>query len=371
MSQQENDKLVYDGKCYEIIESRMRLRFDPMEYGLKPSEVLSTIARGYLCEYIVADEQLYLDNLNINTEDDYYPEINGIAPLTNDQNILFWNGHHIYSQVHIPVAYTGNLLIADQSEIIRQKPYGFGADLWEYRTLISLTFENGILTDRKDHSRLGAAIRAHILNSNDLKEYSFMGMDEKRCLYDAGFHVWWMEKDPREDEGWKRFCDRHYVRSFMQLCQQADFDKGKALQAINHIGINTVFEVPSEYDKGGRRCTFLELAVQANNLPLIEFLFENGADPNLIDPEKSAEVVFWDLQYLWEDDWNEDDRLQIAELFLEHGANPRLVIEGEDLLSYLNFALGYIEDYGSKQYYYRERFEKLLLKYDGGGSSVI
>ncbi len=117
------------------------------------------------------------------------------------------------------------------------------------------------------------------------------------------------------------------------------------------------------------------------NLKMARLLLEKGADPNYIlyaDRPGWQENPFWDLQYnVYQDSFYEqsdenkrisdaadEDNLEIARLCLEHGANPCLKLEGEDLFSYVLYAVVEDED-NFRMLEYRSRFLILLIAYGG------
>ena len=117
------------------------------------------------------------------------------------------------------------------------------------------------------------------------------------------------------------------------------------------------------------------------NLKMARLLLENGADPNYVlyaDRPGWHENPFWELQYnVYGDEFYEEsdenkrisdaadeDKLEIARLCLEHGADPCLKLEGEALFSYVLYAVVEGDD-DFRLLEYRSRFLILLIAYGG------
>ncbi len=112
------------------------------------------------------------------------------------------------------------------------------------------------------------------------------------------------------------------------------------------------------------QCLRLYSAQLDNDYPAIKALLESGADPNgSID----GDCPFWELQYAPDDPQSEDTRIEIAKLFLIHGANPNLDPEcdGETLYDYVMYKI--FNEMSYPDWDYLLRFYKLLIAYGGGG----
>ena len=168
------------------------------------------------------------------------------------------------------------------------------------------------------------------------------------------------------------------IKELYYMCQDNDFSVIRAEELINEIDVNEPFNDP-RWDKS--LTTFLSQACMHTNLKMAKMLLENGADPNYVlyaDRPGWHENPFWDLQYnVYDDEFYEEsdenkkiadaadeDNLEIARLCLEHGANPCLKLEGEDLFSYVLYAV--VEDDDDfRLLEYRSRFLILLIAYGG------
>jgi hypothetical protein len=169
------------------------------------------------------------------------------------------------------------------------------------------------------------------------------------------------------------------MKELYHMCQDNDFCVIRAEELIKEIDINEPFNDDPRWDKS--LTTFLSQACMHTNLKMAKLLLENGADPNYVlyaDRPGWNENPFWDLQYnVYDDEFYEEsdenkkiadaadeDNLEIARLCLEHGANPCLKLEGEDLFSYVLYAV--VEDDDDfRLLEYRSRFLILLIAYGG------
>lgn len=160
------------------------------------------------------------------------------------------------------------------------------------------------------------------------------------------------------------------TKRLFELCQNENFEISEAENLISQIDINKIVLDPTY--SWERKTTFLAEATSNSNLKMTEILLANGADPNMVCNDENP---FWDLQYNEYPDavYEKNDenlayqcdkkRLQIAQLMLEHGADPCMVVEGDILFSYVAEAV-FNDDY-DRLWEYRSRFLILLVAYGG------
>ena len=142
---------------YSIVSSTNPFPFDPKDYGIVPFPRCTACHRGYWCCYTAVDNQFVLDDLFINTQDDIYPSICGITATVEDNRAMYMN-HHIYRRLHIPIDYTGKLLVG-RNAIPTYYVDGIFNDPWKYKDLKELIFENGLLVDMIEQSDTAKDIR--------------------------------------------------------------------------------------------------------------------------------------------------------------------------------------------------------------------
>ena len=158
-------------------------------------------------------------------------------------------------------------------------------------------------------------------------------------------------------------------KSLFRLCSDVNFDKETALSLIKAVDINKELVEDERYLN--IKSTFLSRASAYANIEMVRLLLENGSNPNLIHYEDTPalqENIFWDMQYHLSDDIDEENEigLQIAQLMLDYGADPGIVIDEEDLFSYVLFAV--FDDDHEVLREYRRRFLILLIAYGGSNN---
>ena len=158
------------------------------------------------------------------------------------------------------------------------------------------------------------------------------------------------------------------TQKLYEMCQNNEFNIEEATSLISKIDLNMPFREPHYNSE-----TFLlYTAVFYQNIRMAELLLQNGADPNLI---VNYECALWDLQYnvYVEEEYERNPEvayaadnlnLQIAQLLLEYGADTNIAPEDEDLFSYVLFAVFNDDDTG-RLLEYRSRFLILLVAYGG------
>ena len=142
----------------------------------------------------------------------------------------------------------------------------------------------------------------------------------------------------------------------LAMMADPDFDETRARELLDTVPeIDGIF--PGSH---GVKTTYMNKAVDANNIRMVRLLFEYGADPNYSGDEGGI-CPFRDLQYLWE--WQEDEeiRLSIVQLFLENGADPLLDPEHDgDKLCHWAMIANCDDEYGSREFNYRYRYYEML-----------
>ena len=165
------------------------------------------------------------------------------------------------------------------------------------------------------------------------------------------------------------------IKRLFELCQNDDFDILDAETLISQIDVNEIILDPIR--SWERKTTFLLEASSNSNYKMVKLLLEHGADPNMTCNDENP---LWDLQYndypdeAYEKNEKEartsdETHLKIANILLEYGANPCMVLENEDLFSYVLYAV-FNDDPGCLLDY-RSRFFILLVAYGGKNSCCI
>jgi len=146
MTAQIPDRILLDGKKYDIVGVDGGGLFNPASLGLLPTMMHTACYRGFYCLYTIEDGKLHLSELVIRTKEAQYKEIDGIQPEVDPELRLAR-----YTELNLPMAFSGRLRIA--REFMRdfyihmgfQKPSA-------YRMVIDLEWEAGALKRIVDRS---------------------------------------------------------------------------------------------------------------------------------------------------------------------------------------------------------------------------
>lgn len=188
------------------------------------------------------------------------------------------------------------------------------------------------------------------------------------------YHTCWWHDTKEDKEAVKAFVKRwnngitfdsaRLITKLDNYCTAGEFDTVHAAMIAKQIDLNKPYDVSN--DPNGNMPymrTFLGRAVDFCNIGMVKLLLEHGADPNFIDPNAHEDSVLWDLQYFEEEKEERECRLKIAQMLLEYGADPCSVSDGEDLFSYVLYAI--FNDSYDEIWEYRTRFFILLVAYGG------
>ena len=206
MTAQIEDIYRYGGKPYTVTALSEPTVFHPQDYGLIPHSSGSTCWRGYWCEYEIADDRLYLQDLYLYNRDGNYPDCNGIpstgpkykkADFHSELSYVLATAfhHHRYADINLFIPYSGRILaganpLGDYSiNMGFQRPFA-------YETLIEFIFEEGILLATVNQSDAAKQFRASI-DLNDLKwQYGSADIEqfvEDSFSLDYRKRAWWLE----------------------------------------------------------------------------------------------------------------------------------------------------------------------------------
>lgn len=169
MTAQVGDSFKYKKREYNIVAISNPLEFKPEDYGITPESYCTACWAGYWCEYEISDEGIVLENFYINSKDDFYPEINGVLPLSagkKSKDRFRYMGHHLYKGVNIKMPYTGKIVVG--KDFMREYYIHMGYQrAWAYKELKEFVFEEGVLLDVIDHSSVAEELRKQIKEDPD------------------------------------------------------------------------------------------------------------------------------------------------------------------------------------------------------------
>ncbi|MDE7422751.1 MAG: hypothetical protein K2N51_03530 [Lachnospiraceae bacterium] len=195
MTAQVGDRFIYKGDNYSIVAISNPIQFNPLDYGINPVACCSACWNGYWCDYHISMKGIMLQNLYINSENDYYPEINNVNPEKEDKKSFQYMGHHLYRNINIFMEYTGKILIG--KGFINKYYIHMGYQrAWAYEVLEELVFDNGKLVKTVDHSEMAKKLRKELENRpEEIKKIS----DNIPLFVEESFSLemkdkaWWMK----------------------------------------------------------------------------------------------------------------------------------------------------------------------------------
>lgn len=168
MTAQFCDIVTYEGEGYDLAGISGSGLFDPGEHGMEPTSWCTACWRGYTAAYKVEDDTLFLDRLSVcltepgmagerEVQKVQAPAVEGIAPQDiSEQGSVF---EYRYENMHLPVPFTGGLLLAQDFLEDLYVHMGFHP-AWKYRRVHELLFEEGRLTGVSDVSKKLAMLRS-------------------------------------------------------------------------------------------------------------------------------------------------------------------------------------------------------------------
>ncbi|MEM6297971.1 MAG: hypothetical protein AAF740_04690 [Bacteroidota bacterium] len=174
--------LVWLGKeKYELSGSSDVLPFDPKEYNLKPAAPHPKCWRGYVCQFRVEEETLFLDRLEVNDASKSIKRreqlVNEKKPSKNSKRVFRfmskWGAVYFnktYRKVKLPLSFSGQWLLT-RGGVWDQHAHYAMHPAWRYKEIHLLKFEAGRLVFHQDLGDLMARIR------NEVERLEHQGKD--------------------------------------------------------------------------------------------------------------------------------------------------------------------------------------------------
>lgn len=144
MTAQISDSFFFQGKMYSLIGESGGDLASPQRFGIRPISVCNSCYRGYYATYELTNEALYLRELSLFSENDYYPPIQGITPVRYGKYDYF-----TYEGLSLKMNFTGKMRLARG---FIQKHYvhmGF-QKATAFETVLDITLKGGRILEIKD-----------------------------------------------------------------------------------------------------------------------------------------------------------------------------------------------------------------------------
>lgn len=163
MTGQIPDTVVWKQKKYDLIGYDGGALFDPLLYEMQPSPLHTACWRGFFCKYKIIRNRLYLENLNISTEDNNYSPVNSAMPKkSRDAGV-------VYSKIRLFIPFTGNIRIGTEFQLKFYVHMGFQKPS-AYGTVWDLAFFEGKMTGNSDISEQAREIEGEYKDQYSRKE---------------------------------------------------------------------------------------------------------------------------------------------------------------------------------------------------------
>ena len=145
MSEQMKDPFIWEGEEWTFVGAdHVYDLFDPEGFGLKPKAPHTACWKGFVVTFSIKSGELYLESLRVHTEDDVYPDINGVKAKADGRSF------HAYKKLHMKLKYSGTIIVGQEfKEEFHHRAF---TGPHSYSKTVELKFEEGILVDSKDTS---------------------------------------------------------------------------------------------------------------------------------------------------------------------------------------------------------------------------
>ena len=201
MTAQIGDTLKFQDREFSIVAMKPPLQFYPEKYNITPEMICTACRKGFWCSYNISDGSISLEDLYINSKNNFYPEIEGVFPQPSDgTKIIDYMFHHLYKNLNIKILYSGKILAGD--EFISDYYIHMGYQRpWAYKTLKELVFKCGELMEINDQSQIATKMRERIDSDKDFcKNLRESGEDASKFINDSfsldfKTKAWWLENN--------------------------------------------------------------------------------------------------------------------------------------------------------------------------------
>lgn len=151
MTQQFKDPFIWKSNEWAFVRAyNSKSLFDPKKFGLSPNSLCTACRKGYVVQFKVNNNILYLDNLKIFCKDNFYPRINNVAPKLYTVGLEKYKGMQEYKNINLELKYNGTIIIARE---MKEEFYTrYFIDPNSYEITFELYFEDGKLVESRETS---------------------------------------------------------------------------------------------------------------------------------------------------------------------------------------------------------------------------
>lgn len=162
MSAQLPDRLLFQGREYDVISSVPSKLFDPAQWGLEPVSPHGSCLRGTIATYKVDDESLYLKDLRYWTHQD--PPVCLLGGKAIKDRHSGECPEYFYEGINVRIPWNGQIVLGRSFLWPLLLPRGF-QPAWKYKEVMQLLFVDGSLHAFGDISKKLARIRADVMET--------------------------------------------------------------------------------------------------------------------------------------------------------------------------------------------------------------
>ncbi len=183
MTTQITDEFIIDDSKYSMVAMSEPIGFNPRKYGIIPHWLETACWRGYYCTYNITKKGIFLDELNIYSDEGHYPAIEGIEPEKD------CGGYRKYANMNLKMDFNGKILIGADFLMDYHPDMGY-PDAWAYEKLIEIIFKKGKPQKAIDHSKFAAKIREELREADDFDASEFVAHKYAGCEE----KYWWLSR---------------------------------------------------------------------------------------------------------------------------------------------------------------------------------
>jgi hypothetical protein len=168
MSAQLPDRLIFEGREYDVVSSSPTKLFDPVQWGLTPSAPHGACLRGTIATFDVKENLLYLSNLHYWTRT-VLPSCLAAGKVSAADPAGECPGY-FYSGMNALLPWSGQIVLGRSFLWPLLLPRGF-QPAWKYKEVIQLLFADGMLQAFGDVSKKMACLRADVMETVQAVEF--------------------------------------------------------------------------------------------------------------------------------------------------------------------------------------------------------
>jgi hypothetical protein len=156
------DRVVYQAQQYFIAGKKGAGLLTPISFGIEVCVLATAAYRGYVCEYSIINQQLYLTEVMLQTLQRPYPELAGVQSQVHENLPV---GYYPGLQIECP--FSGGLVVVQGP--LQKHSSGVLPNPASYEIVKEMIFQDGRVTNLIDHSTQMAEIRYRLDELEALK----------------------------------------------------------------------------------------------------------------------------------------------------------------------------------------------------------